>query len=133
MFVIERSCSDPLDKPRAFAETVVSAFLSCYKIIQTCESLSRPLAVVNFLTREIKMITGAQMRAARALIRWTVEDLAKGANVSVMTVRRAEANDGQVKMLANNLAAIRAALESAGVEFIDENGGGPGVRLRNVK
>ncbi|WP_442756608.1 transcriptional regulator [Methylocystis sp. JAN1] len=77
-----------------------------------------------------KMLTGAQMRAARALIRWTVEDLAKTANVGVMTVRRAEANDGAPSMMANNLAAIRAALESAGVEFIPENGGGPGVRLK---
>jgi transcriptional regulator with XRE-family HTH domain len=77
------------------------------------------------------MITGAQMRAARALIRWTVQDLAKGANVSVMTVRRAEANDGQVKMLPNNLAAIRAALESAGVEFTNDDA--PGVKLRRLK
>jgi transcriptional regulator with XRE-family HTH domain len=67
------------------------------------------------------------MRAARALLRWSVEDLAKNGNVSVMTVRRAEANDGPVKMLPNNLAAICAALESAGVEFT--NGNAPGVKL----
>ncbi len=78
------------------------------------------------------MITGAQIRAARALVRWTVEDLAKGAKVGVMTVRRAEANDGPVKMLPNNLSAIRAALEAAGVIFQDENGEGPGVRLRKT-
>jgi transcriptional regulator with XRE-family HTH domain len=76
------------------------------------------------------MLTGAQMRAARALIRWTVEDLAKAANVGVMTVRRGEAADGTPTMLANNLAAIRAALEAAGVEFIPPNGSGAGVRLR---
>ena len=61
------------------------------------------------------------MRAARALLRWSVEDLAKSANVSVMTIRRAEGNDGPVKMLPNNLGAIRAALEFAGVIFVDEN------------
>lgn len=76
------------------------------------------------------MLTGAQIRAARAFVRWTLEDLANAANVGLQTVRRAEANDGPVKMLANNEAAIRAALESAGVEFISENGGGPGVRLK---
>jgi transcriptional regulator with XRE-family HTH domain len=76
------------------------------------------------------MITGSQIRAARALVRWTVEDLAKKANVGVMTVRRAEALDGPTTMLPNNATAIRAALESAGVEFIAENGGGPGVRMR---
>jgi transcriptional regulator with XRE-family HTH domain len=76
------------------------------------------------------MLTGAQIRAGRALARWTVEDLAKAAKVGLQTVRRAEANDGPVKMLANNEAAIRAALEAAGVIFVDENGEGPGVRLR---
>ncbi len=76
------------------------------------------------------MIMGAQIRAARALVRWTVEELAKEAKVGVMTVRRAESVDGQTNMLANNATAIRAALESAGVEFIAENGGGAGVRLK---
>jgi transcriptional regulator with XRE-family HTH domain len=79
------------------------------------------------------MLTGAQMRAARALVRWTVEDLAKAAKVGVMTVRRAEASDGLPSMLANNLAAIRSALEAAGVIFVEENGEGPGVRLRKVR
>lgn len=76
------------------------------------------------------MLTGAQIRAGRALARWTVEDLAKAAKVGFQTVRRAEANDGPVKMLANNEAAIRAALEAVGVEFIPENGKGAGVRLK---
>lgn len=79
-------------------------------------------SVVKFLTGDQKMITGSQMRAARALLRWSVEELAKSANVSVMTIRRAEGNDGPVRMLPNNLAAIRAALESAGVVFSDQDG-----------
>jgi hypothetical protein len=86
--------------------------------------------VVNICPQGQKMLTGAQIRAGRALVRWTLDDLAKAAKVGLQTVRRAEASDGEVKMLANNEAAIRAALESAGVEFIDENGGGPGVRLK---
>jgi hypothetical protein len=45
--------------------------------------------------------------------------------------RRAELSDGETSMTAANDLAIRRALELAGVEFIDENGGGPGVRLRN--
>jgi transcriptional regulator with XRE-family HTH domain len=97
---------------------------------QMIDSLPRRCGVVNILPYERRMTTGAQMRAARALVRWTVEDLAREANVGVMTVRRAEANDGPVKMLPNNLAAIRAALEAAGVIFVEENGEGPGVRLR---
>lgn len=79
------------------------------------------------------MLTGVQIRAARAIAKWTVEDLAKAAKVGLQTVRRAEADDGPVRMLRNNEAAIRAALEAAGVEFIPEDGGGPGVRLKKPR
>jgi len=51
--------------------------------------------------------------------------------LGVATIRRAELADGETSMTAANDLAIRRALEAAGVEFIDENGGGPGVRLRN--
>ena len=77
---------------------------------------------------ELKTITGGQMRAARALVRWSAEDLAREAMLGVATVRRAEANDGPVQMTAANAAAIIRALESAGIEFM--NGDAPGVRLR---
>lgn len=75
-------------------------------------------------------ITGAQIRAARALIRWSAADLATAAKLGLMTIRRAEAVDGAISVTAANAAAIRAALETAGVEFIPENGSGPGVRLK---
>jgi hypothetical protein len=45
--------------------------------------------------------------------------------------RRAELSDRETSMTAANDLAVRRALELAGLEFIDENGGGPGVRLRN--
>jgi hypothetical protein len=48
----------------------------------------------------------------------------------VATIRRAELAQAQTSMTAANDLALRRALEAAGVEFIDENGGGPGVRLR---
>ena len=70
------------------------------------------------------------MRAARALLRWTALDLAKASKVGVATIRRVEIIEGKIPVTVANEAALRAALESAGVEFIDENGGGPGVRLR---
>ena len=76
------------------------------------------------------MITGLQLRAARALLRWTAQDLADAARLGVATVRRAEAVDGTPSLTEANAAALRSALEAAGVAFIDENGGGPGVRLR---
>ena len=78
-------------------------------------------------------ITGAQIRAARALLRWRAEDLANASKVGVATVRRAEGEDGPVGMTAANVAAVRSALESAGVIFVAENGEGPGVRLRKDK
>jgi hypothetical protein len=75
-------------------------------------------------------ISGAQMRAARALLRWTALDLAKASKVGVATIRRVEVVDGDISATKANQAALRRALEAAGVEFIDENGGGAGVRLR---
>ena len=50
--------------------------------------------------------------------------------MGVATIRRAELTDAETSMTAANDLAVRRALEAAGVEFIDENGGGPGVRLR---
>ena len=76
------------------------------------------------------MLTSAQMRAARALLRWSAEDLARKSAVGVTTIRRAELTEHRTSMTTANDLAIRRALEDAGVEFIDENGGGPGVRLR---
>ncbi len=78
----------------------------------------------------MKLITSGQMRAGRALLRWSAEDLARAARLGVATVRRAEATDGPLGITDANCDAIVRALESAGVEFIAENGGGAGVRLR---
>ncbi|MCO6389438.1 transcriptional regulator [Aliihoeflea aestuarii] len=75
-------------------------------------------------------ITGAQIRAARALLRWRADDLASEANIGVATVRRAEQEDGPVSMTSANAAAIKRALESSGVIFINDDDQGPGVRLR---
>ena len=75
-------------------------------------------------------LTSAQIRAARALLHWRAEDLAAASRVGVATIRRAELADGTTSVTVPNDMAVRSALESAGVEFIDENGGGPGVRLR---
>jgi hypothetical protein len=61
---------------------------------------------------------------------WSAEDLAKRTALSVTTIRRAELTDSETSLTNANDRAVRLALESAGVEFIDENGGGPGVRLR---
>lgn len=77
------------------------------------------------------MLTSDQIRAARALIRWSAEDLARESGVGLSTIRRMEVAEGVPAASARNLAAIQEALENAGVQFIPRNGGGAGVRLRN--
>ena len=79
-----------------------------------------------------KPLTSGQIRAARAFLRWRAEDLARESAVGVATIRRAELAENETSMTAPNDIAIRRALEAAGVEFIDGNGGGPGVRLRKA-
>ena len=74
------------------------------------------------------MITPEQTRAARGLLDWSQQDLANAAGVGIVTVHQLEAGTSQPRRA--TLDVIRRAFESAGVEFIDENGGGPGVRLR---
>ena len=77
-----------------------------------------------------KKITAAQMRAARALLRWTALDLAHASKVGVATIRRVEVVDGEVPVTLANEAAIRRAFEAAGITFIEDDGGGEGVRFR---
>ena len=77
-------------------------------------------------------MTSAQLRAGRALIRWSAEDLARASAVGLTTIRRAELTDMATSMTSANDLAVRRALEGAGVEFIDANGGGVGVRLQKL-
>lgn len=76
------------------------------------------------------MLTCEQLRAARAIVRWRAVDLAERAGVNLSTIQRAEKADGPVPMMPANEKAVRQALEAAGIEFIPENGGGAGVRLK---
>ena len=76
------------------------------------------------------MLTAEQMQAARALVRMRQPQLAEAAGVSLETIKRLEGMRGTVSAQLSTVTAIRRALEAAGVIFIDENGEGPGVRLR---
>jgi predicted transcriptional regulator len=80
--------------------------------------------------KSILKVSIRQIKAARALLDWSQEQLATAAEISVPTVKRLEAQDGPLGGRTETGRKIRLALEQAGVEFIDENGGGPGVRLR---
>jgi ribosome-binding protein aMBF1 (putative translation factor) len=74
---------------------------------------------MKLVNMKLKPLTSAQIRAARALIRWSAEDLARVSALSVTTIRRAELTDHETSMTAANDLAARRALE-----------GGAGVRLR---
>ena len=73
------------------------------------------------------MITGHEIREARLLVRWNLEQLARAARLPLNTVMRAELLDREAVGTAVHTTAIRSALETAGVDFISENGGGAGV------
>lgn len=78
------------------------------------------------------MLTGSQIRAARALLKWSGHELAKRSGVSYPAIQRAERTDEMPNMQSKNLAAIKSALEGGGVVFLDgqySGSGGPGVRL----
>ena len=79
------------------------------------------------------MLTAAQIRAARALLRWSAQKLAKQSGVSWTTIQRMEASDGVPPATARNIEKIERTLEKAGVLFIDEDDEGPGVRLKKPK
>ena len=79
-----------------------------------------------------KSLTSAQIRAARALIRWSAQELATKTEVGVTTIRRAELTASETKLTRVNDQAIRRVLEAAGVEYIDGNGEGSGVRFRGA-
>ena len=75
------------------------------------------------------MLSSDQIRGARAILRLSQADLAKAADLSLETIKRLEAMQGELKVRLDTLTRIKDALERAGVEFISENGGGAGVRL----
>jgi transcriptional regulator with XRE-family HTH domain len=77
------------------------------------------------------MISPDQCRAARGLLDWSQQELAEKAGVGIVTVRQLEA--GVQKPRRATLDVVERAFEAAGVDFIDENGGGAGVRLRKPR
>ena len=73
------------------------------------------------------MITGRQLRAARALLGWEQVELARRSRVAIGTIRRMESFDGEIGSRTSTLSQVQAAVEKAGIEFLD--GDRPGVRI----
>jgi transcriptional regulator with XRE-family HTH domain len=76
------------------------------------------------------MLTGEQLRGARAMLRIDQRHLAELSGVSVETIKRLESKIGRLSAITGTIEKLRRALEDAGIIFVDENGHGPGVRLR---
>lgn len=74
------------------------------------------------------ILSPSQCRAARAMIEMTQAQLAEASSVSLRSIIHFE--KGERTPVPNNLSAIKEALEAAGIEFIPENGSGPGLRLK---
>ncbi len=74
-------------------------------------------------------ISPSQVRAARAMLAWSMTDLAKAAGVSVSTVKRFD-DERLAPVTDGTVALMRDALETEGVRFLPDDGNGPGVRLR---
>ena len=83
------------------------------------------------------MITAAQMRAARALLGIDQRQLAEMSGVSLPTIQRMEASEGNVRGVVDTLTKVIEAFDRAGIELISDNAvsrdGGRGVRLKNSR
>jgi len=78
------------------------------------------------------MMQSKQIRAARSLLGWNQSQLSDASGVNVGTIKRMEKDDEGLQNAYNkNVIAVQSALEKAGIEFIPENGGGVGVRLKS--
>ncbi|MCH8111301.1 MAG: helix-turn-helix transcriptional regulator [Proteobacteria bacterium] len=77
------------------------------------------------------MITTAQLKAARNLLEWNQQQLAEASGIAISTIKKIESRGGPLRGNADSIWKIEAAIMDAGAVFIDENGGGAGVRLRN--
>ena len=88
--------------------------------------------MIVFQSKKIvnRLITSEQIRAARALIKWSADDLAKASGVGVATIRRFESAPGIPSGQLRVLEMVRIALQNAGIEFIGSPDDRPGVRLK---
>jgi DNA-binding transcriptional regulator YiaG len=84
---------------------------------------------IDTIVKRLAVITGMQIRASRAALRWSAEVLAARAGVGVQTIKRLEAVDGVPPGRATTLQDVQSALEAAGIEFIGTPTDRPGIRV----
>lgn len=76
------------------------------------------------------MLTGQQIRMARAALKWSARELAERTGLAMKTIQRIEAEDGSPTSYSSTLSELKSCLESAGIEFIGTPDDGPGIRVR---
>jgi transcriptional regulator with XRE-family HTH domain len=81
-------------------------------------------------TGQMVVITSEQIRAARALLRWEQKDLAEASGLALITINAMERRPGPLMMRTSSLYALVAAFDRAGIEFLDADDGGAGVRFK---
>ena len=86
--------------------------------------------IISMAPKSIPKVSIRQIKAARALLDWSQARLSEEAGVSIPTIKRLEAQDGPIRGREETGSKLCQALERAGIEFLEENGSGPGVRLR---
>jgi DNA-binding XRE family transcriptional regulator len=95
--------------------------------------LNRPKTHINITSINSRSTTIRQIKAARALLGWSQSDLARQSGVSEPTIARLESADGQLGGRRETVRKIQAALETSGIEFIEGNGTGEGLRFRKPR
>ena len=90
------------------------------------------LSVIGQMTR-LSMIVGAQIRAGRAALNWSIDELAERSGISARTIMRLEAVDGLPPGRTQTLSEIEAALVAGGIQFFGSPNDDPGIRLRLQK
>jgi transcriptional regulator with XRE-family HTH domain len=97
--------------------------------LNACSIVNAELDQNNLFVNQVDVITGAQLRAARALLKWSAKEAAERSGVALTTVQRLEQSDGPASGRAQTHFDLQRAFESAGVEFIGTPDDKPGVRL----
>jgi transcriptional regulator with XRE-family HTH domain len=82
----------------------------------------------RFTERFGTMVTGAQVRMARAFLRWSAVELAEKSGVGISTINRIEADNGFPASRGGNIEAVHNALVAAGITFLPEDETGMGIR-----
>jgi hypothetical protein len=116
-----------LHRPRALASALSGSLATYFGTIGVSYD-----TISTIVKLAVRVITGMQIRASRAALRWSAEVLAARAKVGVQTIKRLEATDGVPLGRSKTLQEVQLALERAGIEFVGTPLDRPGIRFSNL-